>query len=95
MNIMYMVVCANPCSQSQPRGTLCHLVRRAGLHKPGRTLFVSCVWRPCAYLVRTLCVLLCHLVRDPAFSTRSDLLVRNPVVGIRSGRRRADMQTTI
>ena len=49
-----MAVCPNPSSQTHPRGTLCNLVRRAGLHKPASTLYVrdalhKVQWTLCAH----------------------------------------------
>ena len=49
-----MAVRPNPYYQTQPRGTLCNLVRRAGLHKPASTLYVrdaphKVQWTLCAH----------------------------------------------
>ena len=76
-----MAVCIFECSQSRPRGTLSNLVRKLAGTSPRGTLCVRRVLAPCAYLVRTLCVLVRDLVRDPASSTRCANLVRDPASG--------------
>ena len=73
---IYMAVCIFECSQSRPRGTLCNLVRKLAGTSPRQTLCVRRVLAPCAYLVRTLCVLVRDLVREPAFGTSHLTLVR-------------------
>ena len=87
---MYIHICHDPCYEVEVIKTLCHLVRRATRHKVVLTLCAPrCLHKVrstlCAHqfpdlvrhLVRTLCVLVRDLVRDPASCTRLLNLVRN------------------